>query len=83
MFLAALWSRCRLALQSGQVCQRTDKPFAMITPQSEHTWLVNAGSTACTDLPAFAALKVTVQADPECSIGMRMTAEGQLHLECR
>jgi hypothetical protein len=26
---------------------------------------------------------VTVQADPECSIGMRMTAEGQLHLECR
>jgi hypothetical protein len=27
--------------------------------------------------------EVTVQADPECSIGMRMTAEGQLLLECR
>jgi hypothetical protein len=26
---------------------------------------------------------VTVQADPECSMGMRMTAEGQLLLECR
>ena len=27
MFLAALWSRCRLVPHSGQVCQRTDKPF--------------------------------------------------------
>ena len=27
IFLAALWSLCRLAPQSGQLCQRTDKPF--------------------------------------------------------
>jgi hypothetical protein len=29
-------------------------------------------------LPAHKDLAGTVQADPKCSIGMRMTAEGQL-----
>ena len=27
MFLAAVWSRCRLVPPAGQECQRTDKPF--------------------------------------------------------
>src|SRR5215471_17323020 len=56
MFLAALWSRCRLVPQSGQLCQRTDKPFDTMTPQPEHLWLVNAGLTACTRFPAPTAL---------------------------
>ena len=43
MFFAALWSRCRLVPQSGQLCQRTDKPFWTTTPQPEHVWLVKAG----------------------------------------
>src|SRR5262249_39710602 len=38
MFLAALWSRCRLVPQSGQECQRTDKPLATMTPQRAHGW---------------------------------------------
>jgi hypothetical protein len=40
MFLAALWSRCKLVPHSGQMCQRTDKPLAMMMPQPEHVWLV-------------------------------------------
>ena len=40
IFLAALWSRCRLVPQSGQECQRTDKPFLTTTPQPEQVWLV-------------------------------------------
>jgi hypothetical protein len=40
MFLAALWSRCRLVPQSGQECQRTDKPLETVTPQPAHVWLV-------------------------------------------
>jgi hypothetical protein len=58
MFTAALWSRCRLSPQSGQECQRTDKPLATIAPQAEHAWQVNAGLTACARFPALAALKV-------------------------
>jgi hypothetical protein len=58
MFLAALWSRCRLVPQSGQVCQRTDKPFTTMAPQPEHVWLVNAGMTATTERSAHAALKL-------------------------
>src|SRR5262245_20988697 len=58
MFLAALWSRCRLVHHSGQECQRTDKPLATILPQPEHFWLVNAGSTAITERPAHASLKL-------------------------
>jgi hypothetical protein len=45
MFLAAFWSLCRLVPQSGQLCQRTDKPFETVTPQPEHLWLANAGLT--------------------------------------
>src|SRR5262245_26609936 len=56
IFLAALWSRCRLVPHSGQECQRTDKPFWTMTPQPEHVWLVNAGLTAITERPAHAAL---------------------------
>ena len=33
MFLAALWSRCRLVPQSGHACQRTDKPLRTTAPQ--------------------------------------------------
>ncbi len=55
MFLAALWSLCRLVPQSGQVCQRTDKPFETMTPQPEQVWLVSAGGTATTKRPAHAA----------------------------
>jgi hypothetical protein len=40
-------------------------------------------STAMRDILPFSSPGVTVQADPEYSIGMRMTAEGQLLLECR
>src|SRR6185369_16617455 len=58
MFLAALWSRCRLVPHSGHRCQRTDKPLDTSTPQPEHVWLVNAGLTATTRLPAHAALWV-------------------------
>ena len=50
LFLAALWSRCRLVPQSGQACQRTDKPLATRMPQPEHVWLVNAGLTPTTRL---------------------------------
>ena len=59
IFLAALWSRCRLVPHSGHACQRTDKPLETIAPQPgpEHRWLVNAGLTACTHFPAFAALE--------------------------
>jgi hypothetical protein len=58
MVVAALWSRCRLVPQSGQECQRTDKPLWTTAPHPEHVWLVNAGSTAGTRFPALAALKV-------------------------
>ena len=60
IFLAALWSRCRLVPHSGQLCQRTDKPLATNTPQPEHRWLVNAGLTTCTRFPAHAALKARI-----------------------
>ncbi len=56
IFLAALWSLCRLVPHSGQVCQRMDKPLETTTPQPEHVWLVNAGLTAITERPAHAAL---------------------------
>ncbi len=58
MFLAALWSRCRLVPQSGHECQRTDKPFETRTPQPEQACDVYAGLTATTERPAHAALKL-------------------------
>src|SRR5215831_3382618 len=57
MFLAALWSRCKLIPHSGQARQPTDKPLETIAPQLERLWLVNAGLTATTCFPAYAALK--------------------------
>src|SRR5215813_10008295 len=60
LFLAALWSRWRLAPHFGQACQRTDKPIETSTPQPEHRWLVNAGGTATTERPAHAAVKLRV-----------------------
>src|SRR5262245_59276529 len=58
IFLAALWSRCRLAPQSGQECQRTDKPFWTITPHPLQVCDVYAGLTAMILRPAYAALCV-------------------------
>jgi hypothetical protein len=53
MFLAALWSRCELAPQSGQECQRTEKPLWTITPLPEQAWLVEAGGTATCPFPTY------------------------------
>ena len=71
MLSTALWSRYRLVPQSGQECQRTERPFCTIIPQfgPEHFWLVNAGWTACTRFPAFAALKVRMARNPPHGVG--------------
>jgi hypothetical protein len=56
--------------QSGQECQRTDKPLATITPQTEQVWVVEAGDTATTERPAHAALKLRMlkNADQPASV---------------
>src|SRR5262245_61158939 len=56
LFLAALWSRCKLVLQSRHACQRTDKSLWTSTPQPEQACEVEAGGTATTLRPGARCL---------------------------
>ena len=65
MFLAALWSRCRLVPQSGHECQRTDKPFETMTPQPLQSLRGIRGIDG--DYPATGACCLVREGDEECA----------------
>src|SRR5262245_48702294 len=52
MFLAAFWSRSSTSPQAGHTWVRTLKLFCTRAPQPLQSWLVEAGSTNTTRLPA-------------------------------
>src|SRR5260370_41461502 len=60
MFLAACASRSNTRPQDGQQWVRTLSVLGTRSPQPEHSWLVYAGLTASTRLPAHAALKASM-----------------------
>src|SRR5258707_4448814 len=58
MFFAAFSSRSMTSPQDGQIWVRTERLFWTRSPQPLQSWLVHAGGTATTHLPAYAALLV-------------------------